>query len=133
VNFLADENFPLPSVRILSAASHDTVAVVLESPGVSDESVLEGAVREARVLLTFDRDYGSLLYQRGLQAPGGIVYFRFVPFSLEEPAEYLLALLERSELSLLGMLTVAERDRIRQRPLSGGDRSDREESEPNLR
>jgi hypothetical protein len=41
------------------------------------------------VLLTFDRDRDSLLYQRGLPAPGGMVYFRFVPFSLEEPAEYL--------------------------------------------
>lgn len=81
------------------------------------------AVREARVLLTFDRDYGSLVYQRRLPAPGGIVYFRFVPSSLEEPAEYLLALLERSELSLLGVLTVAERDRIRQRPLPSADQS----------
>jgi predicted nuclease of predicted toxin-antitoxin system len=119
VKFLADENLPLPSVRLLSAARHDIAAVVQDSPGVTDETVLERAVREARVLLTFDRDYGSLLYQRGLLAPGGIVYFRFVPFSLEEPAEYLLALLERSELSLLGMLTVAERDRVRQRPLPG--------------
>jgi predicted nuclease of predicted toxin-antitoxin system len=122
VEFLADENFPLPSVRILSAAHHDVATVVLESPGASDEAVLERAVREARILLTFDRDYGGLLYQRGLSAPGGVVYFRFVPSSLEESAEYLLALLERPELSLLGMFTVAERDRIRQRPLPGTDR-----------
>lgn len=60
-----------------------------------------------------------MLYQLGLQAPTGIVYFRFVPFSLEKPAEYLLALLERSDISLPGMLTVAERDRVRQRPLPG--------------
>lgn len=122
MRFIADENFPLPSVRILSAARHDIVAVVLESPGVADETVLERAVRETRVLPTFDRDYGGLLYRRGLPAPVGIVYFRFVPFSLEEPKEYLLALLERSEISLLGMLTVAERDRVRQRPLPSADR-----------
>jgi predicted nuclease of predicted toxin-antitoxin system len=119
VKFLADENFPLPSVRILSAAGHDIVAVVQDSPGVAHEVVLERAVREDRVLLTFDRDYGNLLYQRGLPPPAGIAYFRFVPSSLEEPAEYLLALLEHSELSLLGRLTVAERERVRQRPLPG--------------
>ncbi len=96
MKFIADENFPLPSVRILSAARHDVVAVAQASPGIADETVLERAVREARVLLTFDRDYGSLLYQRGLPAPGGVEYFRFVPFSVEEPAEYLLALLERA-------------------------------------
>jgi predicted nuclease of predicted toxin-antitoxin system len=96
--------------------------VALESPGASDELVLERAIREERILLTFDRDYGRLLYQHGLSAPGGVVYFRFVPSSLEEPAEYLLALLEPSELSLPGMLTVAERDRLRQRPLPTNDR-----------
>jgi predicted nuclease of predicted toxin-antitoxin system len=123
VKFLAGENLPLPGVRVLSAARHDIVAVVLESAGVSDEIVLERAVRKARVLLTFDRDRDSLLYQRGLPAPGGMVYFRFVPFSLEEPAGYLLAFLERSDLFLLRMLTVAERDRIRQRPLPSADRA----------
>jgi hypothetical protein len=49
------------------------------------------------------------------------VYFRFVPFSPREPAKYLLVLLERPELSLPGMLTVAERDRVRQRPLPGAN------------
>ena len=119
MKFLADENFPLPSVHALSAAGHDVAAVVLESPGAPDEFVLMRAVREERVLLTFDRDYGRLLYRYGLPTPGGIVYFRFVPASPEEPAEYLLALLERPEPSLPGMLTVAERDRVRQRPLPG--------------
>ena len=121
MKFLADENFPLPSVRILSSVGHDVAAIVLESPGIPDDRVLERAVREERILLTFDRDYGHLLYQHDLPAPGGIVYFRFVPSSVEEPAQYLLALLERPELSLPGMLTVAERDRIRQRPLPGAN------------
>ena len=31
----------MPSVRILSAARHDIVAVVQDSPGVADETVLE--------------------------------------------------------------------------------------------
>ena len=117
MRFLADENFPLPSVRVLSSAGHDTAAVVLQSPGIPDERILGRAAREERILLTFDRDYGRLLYRHSLPAPGGIVYFRFVPSSPEEPAQYLLALLERPELSLPGMLTVAERDRVRQRPL----------------
>jgi predicted nuclease of predicted toxin-antitoxin system len=120
VRFLADESFPLPSVRLLSASGHDVVAVASQSPGVSDESVLAQAVREVRVLLTFDRDYGGLLYLRGARPPEGIVYFRFAPSSPEEPAEYLIKLLERfGSSSLSGTLTVAERDRVRQRPLLG--------------
>ena len=122
MKFLADENFPLPSIRLLSAAGHDVFAVALESSGVSDETVLSRAVRERRILLTFDRDYGSLLYLRELQPPEGVVYFRFVPSSPEEPAEYLLSFLEQFGSSLLGMLTVAERERVRQRPLPGVER-----------
>ena len=121
MRFLADENFPLPSIRLLTTAGHDIVSVALETPGVPDEAVLDRAVREGRILLTFDRDYGSLLYERGSQPPEGIVYFRFTPASPEEPAEYLLTLLARLEPFLPGTLTVAERDRVRQRPLPGSN------------
>lgn len=122
MRLLADENFPLPSVRLLSAAGHDNIAVALESPGAPDDAVLDRAFREGRTLLTFDRDYGGLLYLRGSQPPEGIVYFRFSPSSPEEPAEYLLALLGESGPALPGMLTVAERDRVRQRPLPRANR-----------
>ncbi len=121
MRFLADENVPLSSIRLLSAAGHDVAAVALESPGVPDGTVLDRAVREGRILLTLDSDYGGLLYLRGSRPPEGIVYFRFAPSSPEEPAEYLLALLERFGSSLVGMLTVAERERIRQRPLPRAD------------
>lgn len=117
MRFIADENFPLPSVRLLSVAGHDIVAVAFESPGISDEVVLERAVREGRILLTFDSDYGDILYRKGLPSPEGVVYLRFIPTSPEEPAEYLLSLLERPEIAILGVFTVAERDRVRQRPL----------------
>jgi predicted nuclease of predicted toxin-antitoxin system len=117
VRFLADENFPLRGVELLTAAGHDVAAVILESPGMPDEQVLSRAAREDRMLLTFGRDHGRLLYRTDAPVPRGVVYFRFDPAYPEEPAEYLLALLERSVPSLPGMLTVAERDRVRQRPL----------------
>lgn len=88
-----------------------------EEPGLPDEQVLSRAFREERIILTFDRDYGRLLYEVGLPSPTGVVYFRLVPSSLEEPAEYLLVLLRRADFSVSGMLTVVERDRVRQRPL----------------
>jgi len=62
VDFLADENFPLDTVRRLGEAGHDIAVVVRDSPGMSDEEILERADHEGRVVLTFDRDYGRLLY-----------------------------------------------------------------------
>jgi hypothetical protein len=120
MDFLANENFPLDGVRRLVEAGHDIVAVVCESPGITDEEILERAAHEGRIVLTFDRDYGRLLYgepPRRSPVPAGIVYFRFDPSPPEEPTDYLLALLEQPDFSIVGKLTVAECDRVRQRPL----------------
>ena len=119
MDFLADENFPLDAVERLEAAGHGVVAIVHVSPGISDEQVLERAARDGRVILTFARDYWELLYGPSSNAPTcpGIIYFRFDPSPPEEPALYLLALLEQPGWSPAGKLTVVERDRARQRPL----------------
>lgn len=125
MDFLADEDFPLDAVDRLRQAGHDVAAVIRDAPGASDEEVIERAAHEGRVILTFDRDYGELLYGRNPETsslPAGVVYFRFDPSPPEEPALYLLALLEQSERPVAGKLTVVERDRIRQRllPKTGG-------------
>ncbi|MBA2692238.1 MAG: DUF5615 family PIN-like protein [Rubrobacter sp.] len=117
MDFLADENFPAPSVHRLREAGHVVSAIASEEPGISDERVLDRAVVESRVILTFDRDYGQLIFDAGLPPPPGVVYFRFVPAFLEEPAERLLDILEKTTLSILGNFTVVERDRLRKRTL----------------
>jgi predicted nuclease of predicted toxin-antitoxin system len=59
MRFLANENFPLVSVRRLREAHHDVLSVGESMPGIKDEEVLALAALEGRVLLTFDRDYGK--------------------------------------------------------------------------
>lgn len=118
MRFLANENFPLASVNQMRRAGHDIAATVEDSPGAKDPEVLARAVREGRVVLTFDRDYGELIYRLGLPRPAGVVYFRFDPVAPEEPAEHLLRLLIVTDVSLEGRFTVAERGHLRQRPLA---------------
>jgi predicted nuclease of predicted toxin-antitoxin system len=79
MRFLANENFPLESVRSLRAAGHDVAAVIEDSPGAKDHEVLARAAREERIILTFDRDYGELIYRLKHPAPAGIIYLRFAP------------------------------------------------------
>jgi predicted nuclease of predicted toxin-antitoxin system len=117
--FIADENFPLPSVNKLRSAGHDVVAIITDSPGAADEEILARATKEARIVLTFDRDFGELVYRLRLPSPHGIVYFRFNPATPTEPAEYLLKLMDEQELSLEQRFTVADRRQVRQRPLRG--------------
>ena len=47
-----------------------------DTPGSKDPDILQRAVTENRVLLTFDKDSGELAFQFGLPASCGIVLFR---------------------------------------------------------
>jgi len=86
-------------------------------PGIEDEKVLSLAAQEGRVLLTFDRDYGELIYLRGMPSPLGVVYLRFVPQTPSHPAEVVLELEQVPGLRIENRYTVVEPPRIRQRPL----------------
>lgn len=118
MDFLANENFPLFSVRLLRDDGYNVASVIEDTPGAKDEDVLKRAYEEKRIVLTFDRDYGELIYRHKLFVPVGIVYFRFDPSTPEEPAEILLNILAKGEVPILGKFTVIERGRIRQRTLS---------------
>ncbi len=117
IRFLLNENVPLASVRLLRQAGWDIAAIIEDSPGVSDTEVMARAHREQRIIVTFDRDYGELLYRRHLPAPPGILYLRFAPLTPEEPGEYVLRLLTNPNITLSGHFTVADRNQLRQRPL----------------
>ncbi|WP_298920922.1 DUF5615 family PIN-like protein [uncultured Nostoc sp.] len=117
MRFLANENFPLPSVRLLRQVGYDVASVTEDSPGIEDTEVLTRAANEQRVILTFDRDYGELIYRLKLPSPTGVIYLRFRPHTPEEPATLLLNLLQIEGLQFEERFTVVERDQIRQRPL----------------
>jgi predicted nuclease of predicted toxin-antitoxin system len=116
MRFVANENIPISSVRQIRAAGHEVLAVTESAPSITDADVLSWATQEAAIVLTFDRDYGELIYRHHAPAPAGIIYFRFQPITPDEPAVQLLDLLVSVE-TLEGMFTVVERSQVRQRPL----------------
>jgi hypothetical protein len=69
---LLNENFPAPATADLRAAGLDIVAVSECCSGWDDVRVMALAVEEQRWLITFDRDYGELVYLRGLTPPPAI-------------------------------------------------------------
>jgi len=115
MDFLANENFPVVSIKLLRNAGHDVASVIEETPGNKDRGVLKRAHEENRIILTFDRDYGELIYRYKAFIPAGVIYFRFNPSTPEEPAEILLNILEKGKGPIVGRFTVVERGRIRQR------------------
>ena len=76
MRFLADENFPGAAVSSLHSTGHDVVWLRTAAPGASDPEVLAWAARDARILLTFDKDFGELARASALPATCGVVLFR---------------------------------------------------------
>ena len=119
MRIMADENFPRPALEALRRAGWDVFSIAEECPGASDEEVAALCADQQRILLTFDKDFGELIFHRGLSAGSGVVLFRITPNSPEEAAVVALALVE-SQPDLRGFFCVVTRDRIRVRPLSRG-------------
>jgi predicted nuclease of predicted toxin-antitoxin system len=119
MRFLADENFPRPALEALRKAGWDVVSIAEECPGVPDEDVAALCAAQERILLTFDKDFGELVFHRGLPAGSGVVLFRITPDSPEDAADVALALVQ-AQPDLAGSFCVVTRDRIRIRPLSAG-------------
>ena len=61
LRFLADESCDFAIVRALRDAGHDVLAVADVSPRAPDPDVIDRAVRDSRVLLTEDKDFGQLV------------------------------------------------------------------------
>jgi predicted nuclease of predicted toxin-antitoxin system len=117
MKFLADENFPRPAVRALREHGFAVAWLTEDSPGLSDEEVLAKCATDKLILLTLDKDFGELVFQRGLPLGSGIVLFRV---EAESPAQFiqivLAALGSRDDWS--GFFSVVTGDRIRMRPFS---------------
>lgn len=116
MNWLADENVPAGSVRLLRSSGIDIVSIQEERPGAPDGDVLALAQEQNRGLLTFDRDFGELIYRESLSCPPTVVYMRFTPTSPDEPAKVLLDVLKRAEM-IEGYFVVLDRDSLRRRKL----------------
>ena len=112
---LVNENVPAPSIRRLRAAGIDAASIREDSPGIDDVSVLARAVEEQRWLLTFDMDYGELIYRRGLTPPPALVLYRLQVFGVEDPALRLLRLFEAPEARNGGYFIVLD-EALRWRP-----------------
>jgi predicted nuclease of predicted toxin-antitoxin system len=117
MRFLANENFPAASVRLPRQSGHDVLYVIEDFPSLDDEVVLQRAHEEQRILITFDRDYGELIFKRRLSAPSGVFFLRFDPDTPLEPAEIIMKLLQLPGMEWSGRFTVVTRDQIRQRCL----------------
>lgn len=113
--FLANENFPRPSIHLLRDAGFNVVSIQEDYPGISDQLVLQQASLSNFIILTFDKDYGELIFRYGYENPPAVIYFREKGNNPLFPGQMLLSLLKANELKFENTFTVIEQQNIRQR------------------
>jgi len=115
MKFLANENFPLPSITILRQAGYNISSVSESHSGVSDYEVIRIAQEEDSIILTFDKDYGEIIYQHGLENPPAVIFFRFKGGNPEIAGHLLLDMIVNRNLEFKRKFSVIEKESVRQR------------------
>jgi predicted nuclease of predicted toxin-antitoxin system len=116
MHFLANENFPRAAIDLLRTQGHDVVWVRTARPGSTDHEVLDWAIREKRVLLTFDKDFGELARASKLPRECGVVLIR-VRMPPPDQVGGRIAALVSARHDWSGNFSVIEPGRVRVRPL----------------
>jgi predicted nuclease of predicted toxin-antitoxin system len=117
MRLLANENIPIASVALLRSEAHDVRSVAEDCPGEKDPAIVAMAAAEDRIIITFDRDYGELIFRGLTPIPAGVIYLRFFPISADEPGVVVQRVIQQPDINVIGQFTVVSRDHIRQRSL----------------
>jgi predicted nuclease of predicted toxin-antitoxin system len=119
MRFLLDQDVYAATANHLSLLGHDVVRVgQIGLAQAADESLLTEAQSQGRILVTRDRDFGSLVFVRSLGS--GVIYLRVLPATQKAVhAELEVVLSTYSEEELRNAFVVVEPDghRIRRLPL----------------
>lgn len=115
---LADENqHPLVVAR-LREAEHHVEWIAETMPGAADATILGRTDIGTLTFLTYDRDFGDLIFHRGYPAPRTILYIRLNRARPLEIADRIATMIETG-LAAGHIITINERGE-RTRPFPAG-------------
>ena len=117
MKFLADENIHGGIVAWLRASGHDVLYAAEMTPGSGDETVLELASREDRVLITDDKDFGELVFRRRL-VNAGVILVRLSAPDLPSRLGRLGSVWPSIVTHAAGAFTVISDTKVRVRPMN---------------
>ena len=112
----ANENVAEDCVRKLRRDGHDVLGIRESAAGSSDSEVLARAQSEDRLLITFDKDFGQLVFQAGAEASPGVILFRILqPSSTATASRMAMILATRNDWA--GHFSVVDEFGVRMRKL----------------
>ncbi len=116
IKFLADENIPLEVVNALKKDGINIKSVTEFKFGLSDKVIIKLANKDNLVIITFDKDFGKLVFKLRMKS-NGIILLQFHPQTID----YIVAMLRnvfRLQIDFIKSFVVVETGRIRVIPLN---------------
>ena len=89
----------------------DIVPIKELMSGSSDETVLETANEQGRILITFDSDFGQLIFRQKLEARG-VILLKFAPKSTQQVVDVTLNVL-KTQAKIEGNFFIVKEKKIR--------------------
>lgn len=105
----------MPSIVFLRQHGYNIVSILEEYAGISDHDVINKAKKENLVILTFDKDYGEIIFKHGHTNPPAVVTFRFKGEHPQTAGELLKYFIENNDLKVENAFTVIVQEGLRQR------------------
>ena len=115
MKFLLDQDVYAVTIHYLIKQGYDVVlAAQLGLSRARDEDLLKEAQEQGRIFITRDRDFGNLVFVRGIGS--GVIFLRILPATQNEVHRELVKVLNRyseDELSKSFVVVEAKGHRIR--------------------
>lgn len=112
LRFLADESCDFAVVRALRGLGHDVVAVSEVTQRSVDSDLIEQSVREQRILITEDKDFGWLVFASHAES-AGVILIRFPGNARERLVNGITEVVQQHVDVLTNSFTVLQPGRVR--------------------
>ena len=112
MQFVTDENVEPAIDQWLRTLGHDVLSIRDSFAGIDDDEVLKHASESGRVLITYDRDFGEMVYRQGMMH-NGIVLLRMSSCSVPVRLAHLQSVWPLVCDRLIGAFIVVADNRLR--------------------
>ncbi len=112
MKLLADENIEREFIEALREANFNVVSVRENYIGIADDEILQIAEDEKAVILTYDTDFGELVFRYSLKSRG-VILLRLSGLSLAEKIDKTIVTIREHEAELENAFTVVSENLVR--------------------
>ena len=112
MKLLADENIEREFIEALRGADFDVMSVRESYIGSADDEILQIAENDNAVILTYDTDFGELIFRYSLKSRG-VILLRLSGLSLTEKIDKTILAIREHEAELENAFTVVSEKLVR--------------------